>query len=193
MASQFCMIFLVRHLILFFRGRFISPIFLHSDGKHLRNNLLSQLIYSWKLEASHNWWKIAFIYYISGFFGSLLSANYRPDIVASVGASGAVFGLLGAKCADLLLNFDLRKQTDLQSFVIELGKIAIGTWTAASNVDHLAHLGGFIMGFLASLIVLPSSILHQIEENAALILRAVLIFCAIMLHLGQLMLFYLKD
>ncbi|KAG2371312.1 RHOMBOID-like protein [Vigna angularis] len=96
---------------------------------------------------------IGFLYVISGFGGSLLSALFIPEGI-SVGASGALFGLLGGMLSELLINWTIyanKLAALLTLIVIVVINLAVGI---LPHVDNFAHIGGFFSGFLLGFIFL---------------------------------------
>nr|KAJ0194212.1 hypothetical protein LSAT_V11C800422820 [Lactuca sativa] len=97
--------------------------------------------------------RIGLLYIISGFGGSLLSALFLQSNI-SVGASGAVFGLLGAMLSELITNWTIyaNKLAALVTLVIIIAiNLAVGI---LPHVDNFAHLGGFSSGFLLGFVFL---------------------------------------
>ena len=84
--------------------RFITPIFLHANFNHLVFNSFCQVIFGAQLEHRFGTKKVVIIYFGAGFMGNLLSTMFIDG--ASVGASGAIFGLLGCLLGYLCLNWD---------------------------------------------------------------------------------------
>lgn len=130
--------------------RFITPIFLHADITHLIVNCYSLYAVGPVVETIYGRTKFLFIYLMSGFFGSLLSFMF--SINSAVGASGAIFGLLGA-----LLYFgiefpNLFKVYFGRSILITLA-INLGYGLINTGIDNLGHIGGLLGGFIASGIV----------------------------------------
>ena len=79
--------------------RMISSIFLHFDFSHLMNNMLSLGLLGWQLELTVGKIKYVIIYLCSGIAGNLLSMimDIRTgEYAVSAGASGAIFGIIGA-------------------------------------------------------------------------------------------------
>jgi rhomboid protease GluP len=70
------------------------PIFLHGHLEHLIGNLAGQLYMGAGIEYGIGFWSFVFLYMITGIGGNLLSACLNPASY-SVGASTAVFGLVG--------------------------------------------------------------------------------------------------
>ncbi|MFA5524215.1 MAG: rhomboid family intramembrane serine protease [Tissierellales bacterium] len=130
--------------------RFITPIFLHANITHLLVNCYSLYAVGPTVERIYGRAKFLFIYFIAGFMGSLLSFMF--SINPSVGASGAIFGLLGA-----LLYFgveypNLFKVYFGRSILTTIG-INLVYGFMNTGIDNFGHMGGLIGGFLASGIV----------------------------------------
>jgi len=74
--------------------RFVTPVFLHASFMHLALNLLSTIVIGSGLENGLGFWKLTTLYLFSGFGGILFSCVFNP-LAYSVGASTAIFGLIG--------------------------------------------------------------------------------------------------
>ncbi|KAJ4772239.1 Rhomboid-like protein [Rhynchospora pubera] len=133
--------------------RLITCVWLHAGVVHILANMLCLLLIGIRLEQEFGFLKVGMVYIISGLGGSVLSALFIQSSI-SVGASGALFGLLGAMLSELLTNWTIyaNKCAALLTliFVIVLN-LAIGI---LPHVDNFAHLGGFISGFLLGFVVL---------------------------------------
>lgn len=147
---------------------------LHGGAVHLILNIFSQLIYGWELELHIKHWKTAIIYFLSAFFGFVLGGNYGSHRV-SVGASGAVLGLLGGRFADSFLNWKSKK-TPFLDFGINVFEILftvlVGTF-ALPGVDNFSHIGGLIMGTLSGLTLIPAETPQYLGKKLRRILRSV--------------------
>ncbi|KAI7733273.1 hypothetical protein M8C21_007248, partial [Ambrosia artemisiifolia] len=133
--------------------RLITCIWLHGGLFHLLANMLSLLVIGIRLEQEFGFIRIGLLYVISGFGGSLLSALFLQSNI-SVGASGAVFGLLGAMLSELITNWTIyaNKMSALLTLVIIIViNLAVGI---LPHVDNFAHLGGFFSGFLLGFVFL---------------------------------------
>ncbi|KAL5575688.1 hypothetical protein UlMin_017387 [Ulmus minor] len=136
--------------------RLLSCMWLHAGVFHLLANMVSLLFIGIRLEQEFGFFRIGVLYVLSGFGGSLLSTmNLNPSRpIISVGASGALFGLLGAMLSELITNWTIyaNKCAALFSLVIVIVlNLAFGL---LPNVDNSAHIGGFIAGFLLGFILL---------------------------------------
>jgi membrane associated rhomboid family serine protease len=90
-----------------------------------------------------------------------------------VGASGAEFGLIACLVVDLYQHWKLvpSPKTELAKLVVLIGiSIAIGF---APGLDNFSHIGGFFMGLLVGLVVMPGTYLVKWDYRRKLIAIAV--------------------
>ena len=80
------------------------PIFLHGHLEHLIGNLAGQLYMGAGIEYGIGFWSFVFLYMVTGIGGNLMSACFLPAAY-SVGASTAVFGLVGYYFAYIITNW----------------------------------------------------------------------------------------
>ncbi|CAL9099469.1 unnamed protein product [Musa textilis] len=133
--------------------RLISCIWLHAGVIHLLANMLCLLLIGIRLEQEFGFVRIGPLYVIAGVGGSLLSALFVQSSV-SVGASGALFGLLGAMLSELITNWTIyaNKFAALISLILIVSiNLALGI---LPHIDNFAHIGGFITGFLLGFVLL---------------------------------------
>lgn len=132
--------------------RLVTSMFLHSDMMHLAMNGLAIYILGTMVESSIGPWRFLVLYFAGGLAGSAASLYFMPN-VASVGASGAVFGLFG-----YLLYTRWRNPLALSPAVSQWLKTLlivniVITILPGTNIDIWGHFGGLIGGFLAGNIV----------------------------------------
>ncbi|KAL6337037.1 hypothetical protein AAG906_036351 [Vitis piasezkii] len=133
--------------------RLITCIWLHGGVFHLLANMLSLLVIGIRLEQEFGFVKVGLLYVISGFGGSLLSGLFIQENI-SVGASGALFGLLGGMLSELITNWSIyaNKLAAFLTLVIIIAiNLAVGI---LPHVDNFAHIGGFLSGFLLGFVFL---------------------------------------
>lgn len=133
--------------------RLITCIWLHAGIIHLLVNMLCLVFIGIRLEQQFGFVRIGIIYLLSGFGGSILSALFLQKSI-SVGASGALFGLLGAMLSELITNWTIytNKVAALVTLiVIVVINLGIGI---LPHVDNFAHIGGFVSGFFLGFILL---------------------------------------
>lgn len=125
--------------------RFLTPMFLHAGLMHLLVNMYSLYILGKDVELIFGRFKYCLIYLAAGLLGNVASFALSSSI--SVGASGAIFGLLGAL---LYLGIVYRKvvsakfTVDIMTMI--LANIAFGFMVP--RIDNNAHIGGLLGGFL---------------------------------------------
>lgn len=76
--------------------RLFSAMFLHADIIHLFSNMIALLLFGATVENSYTKTQYIVIYFVSGLIGNLFSLILLPLYSISLGASGAIFGLIGA-------------------------------------------------------------------------------------------------
>ena len=154
--------------------RLLTPIVLHAGLLHLFFNLLFLLRFGWVFEARWGMLQYGLVYLVAGVGGCILSTFASPHSV-SVGASGALFGLLGADLAYLLYNYEHITGYFMEALIIiVVVAINIAVGFAGGGVDNYAHLGGLLFGFLAGGSIIspfvagPKSTLWRASFGAAL-------------------------
>lgn len=139
---------------------FVTYMFLHTGLQHLVVNMIG-LIWLWRLILDQRTaGDAALLYLMSGVGAALVFALFGPQHTAMVGASGALFGLLGVYGVDSRLFWSGAGRTGLARKVGRLmviaavlvlsdlvSRVAIGT-----SVAWQAHTGGFLSGAFAALI-----------------------------------------
>ncbi|EXC30978.1 Inactive rhomboid protein 1 [Morus notabilis] len=133
--------------------RLLSCNWLHGGVFHILANMLSLLVIGIRLEQEFGFVRIGLLYVISGFGGSLLSALFLQSNI-SVGASGALFGLLGGMLSELITNWTIYDSKFAALFTLVV-IIAINLGVGIlPHVDNFAHIGGFLTGFLLGFVFL---------------------------------------
>lgn len=136
-------------------GRIIYSMFLHADIRHLFNNMVILFFMGAMIEKEIGHVRYAAVYILSGIGGNLFSLFVkfmRGDLVGSIGASGAVFGLDGVLLA-LVLFWHKRLGNVTPTRVLFMIGYSLYSGFTATNVDNAAHVGGVLTGFLAGIIM----------------------------------------
>ncbi|KAL1342540.1 hypothetical protein HN51_029083 [Arachis hypogaea] len=144
--------------------RLVTCIWLHAGIIHLLANMLSLVFIGIRLEQQFGFVRIGIIYLVSGFGGSVLSTLFIRNNI-SVGASGALFGLLGAMLSELFTNWTIysnKAMALITLLVIIVINLALGI---LPHVDNFAHIGGFLTGFLLGFILLPRPQFGWLEQR----------------------------
>lgn len=146
--------------------RIISSMFLHFGITHLLNNMVMLGALGWNLEVEIGKVKFLVIYLLSGIGGGLLSMYhdiYTENPAVFAGASGAIFGLMGALLYVVIANRGRlgRLSGRGMGFMVAL---SLYFGLTSGGVDNAAHIGGLICGFvLAVLLYHPGKIRQKIR------------------------------
>ena len=131
--------------------RLFTCMFLHIGIMHLACNMYSLYVVGREVESLFGKIKYIIIYVLSGIFGSIMSIAFTHNTI-SAGASGAIFGLLGA-----LLYFGIHYRTYLGEAIkrsvipIIVVNLLIGFFS--EGIDLAAHIGGLVGGVLVAMMV----------------------------------------
>lgn len=132
--------------------RIITSMFIHAGLVHLLFNMYALYIIGPQLESFFGKLKYLAIYLGSGIIGGLLSMLFLGNNVVTVGASGAIFGLLGA-----LLYFGYHYRvylgTVIKSQIIPIILFNLVLGFTLPGIDMVAHLGGLFGGYLIAKLV----------------------------------------
>jgi membrane associated rhomboid family serine protease len=128
--------------------RLFTVALTHGGIFHLGFNMYSLLVLGNPLEAAYGKQKFLIVFFFSLLTGSLTSAYFASLYSASVGASGAIFGLFGA-----LAIVGKKIGADIRSIIVIIG-INFAFGFALGGVDWRAHLGGLIGGVVAAQLVM---------------------------------------
>jgi membrane associated rhomboid family serine protease len=139
-----------------------TALFLHGGLLHIASNMIYLLIFGDNIEYRFGYLSFILFYFLSGAFGNLTHMLFSPGATTPViGASGAIAGVLGA----YILLYPKRRVRVLMLYtILQLpALIVIGAWfilqllsslamfsgaTEAGGIAYLAHVGGFVAGFL---------------------------------------------
>jgi membrane associated rhomboid family serine protease len=127
--------------------RFITPIFLHVNALHVGLNMLNLLILGVYLEKLMGHMRLLFIYLVTGVISTIASFYFAPSEL-SVGASGAIFGLVGAYSIFILMHRRAMNRQGIPAIIelIVIVGLNLGLGIVIPNVDNYAHVGGLISG-----------------------------------------------
>jgi len=126
--------------------RLFSAMFLHGSVEHLVGNAIGLYIVGMAAEHAYGRMEMAGVYIVSGLAGSVFSVLLNPG--PSVGASGAIFGLLGATIVFFLKYrdwFHLREKR-VGNVLLMWAAYSIFTAYFIPFIDNAAHVGGLIGG-----------------------------------------------
>ncbi|KAJ0235286.1 RHOMBOID-like protein 3 [Hirschfeldia incana] len=133
--------------------RLFTCIWLHAGVIHLVANMISLLFIGIHLEHQFGFVRIGVIYVVSGVGGSIVSSLFIRNGV-SVGASGPLFGLLGSMVSEILTNWTIYSNKVAALLTILFVIVINLAFGILPHVDNVAHLGGFLVGFLLGFVLL---------------------------------------
>ena len=128
--------------------RLLTGTFIHIDVMHFLCNAYSLYIIGTQIENFYGRSKFLLIYLVSAICGSLLSIAMTNSL--SIGASGAIFGLLGAY-AYFGYHYRVYFGTVLLRQIVPIIILNLAIGFMVPGIDNFAHIGGLIGGFLISM------------------------------------------
>ena len=127
--------------------RFITPVLLHASIPHILFNMYALVVFGGGLERHFGHWRFLALYMLGGFSGNVLSFLLSNGF--SVGASTAVFGLVGAEGVFLYQNRGLLGNQFGRAignvFFIVAVNLALGL---TPGIDNWGHVGGLLGGLV---------------------------------------------
>lgn len=130
--------------------RLFTSTFLHFGIEHLLNNMVMLGALGFNLEPEIEKVRFLLVYIISGIGGNICSLLLNVslgDVVVSAGASGAVFGLMGALlCAVIRKKGRIGRLNKKGMLILAVFSIYVGL--SEQGVDNAAHIGGLACGFV---------------------------------------------
>lgn len=136
--------------------RLFTSTFMHFGIRHLAGNMLVLCLMGSMLERNLGRLPFLLVYLVSGVGGNVLSALchlQKGQQVISAGASGSVFGVMGALACLVIMNKGslLRENLTTQKILVFVG-LSLYQGFSSSGVDNFAHVGGVITGALTAMI-----------------------------------------
>ncbi len=130
--------------------RLITCMFLHGDMMHLVGNMMILVFLGDIVERQLGHVKYFLLYFLAGLCGgaaSLFMQSLQPEISSSIGASGAIFGMVGGLLWLLIRNRGYLETMSVPK-VLFLICYTIYRGLVSTNIDNAAHIGGLVAGFV---------------------------------------------
>ncbi len=130
--------------------RIVSSMFLHADLPHLFGNMIALYFLGSILEKEYGHIRYAVLYFGAGVLaaGASIAFQYMmQDFTGSVGASGAIYGILGALLWLILKHKGRYQEVTLPGMLFYLA-YSMYSGIQGTNIDNAAHIGGLIAGFV---------------------------------------------
>lgn len=146
--------------------RLLTPMFLHASVTHLLVNAFSLYSTGPSVESWFGRGRFTALYLVSGIGGNVLSFFCTPT--PSVGASGAIFGLVGATAVLLarhrrILGSRSRKGLNSLAYIMMVN-FGMGM-SPGSRIDNFGHLGGLLGGVVFAYLMGPRLVETQSREG----------------------------
>ncbi|EFG64961.1 rhomboid family intramembrane serine protease [Streptomyces sp. SPB074] len=155
--------------------RLLTATFLHEEVWHIGLNMLSLWMLGGPIEALLGRARFLTLYLLAGVGGSVASFLFADPLGASLGASGAIFGLFGA--TGVLV---LRVRADFRPFValLVINLIITFGW---SGIAWQAHIGGLVVGTLlaAGLVYAPRRHRALVQWGTCALVLVALVVCVL--------------
>lgn len=135
--------------------RLFTCLFLHFGIEHLLNNMVILGALGWHLEQQTGRIRFLLIYFGSGLCGNVVSLIFHgaaQEHTVSAGASGAIFGLMGALLWVVIANHGRLGRLSGRGMLVMVA-LSLYFGLSSSGVDNYAHIGGLLSGFLLALIL----------------------------------------
>jgi membrane associated rhomboid family serine protease len=154
----------------------VTSMFTHVDLMHIAFNMLALWFLGPQLEAVVGRARFLALYLLSGLMGSAFVYWLTPEFTPTVGASGAIFGLMGA-----LLVVAMKVGADYSQILVWLGLNVVITILGRGFISWQGHLGGLVGGVLIALVYVYSPRSHRpVWQAAGLGVLAVGILAAVL-------------
>jgi rhomboid protease GluP len=140
--------------------RLFTSMFIHADYTHLLSNMFGLILFGSYVEQVFQKSHYLLIYFVSGLIGNFFTLLLFPLYTISYGASGAIFGLIGASFITILYERD--------KILLYIAIFYVLYFILASFAPHInlwAHLFGLLTGLLISYIVVKYSTSLKKREN----------------------------
>jgi len=135
--------------------RVVTAFFMHFGIRHLFNNMLLLWYLGSRLEKYLGHVKFGFTYMLCGLGGNLISLAYymlTEPYINSAGASGAVFGVVGAMLWIVLRHRGHLADLTTRQLMLMIVFTLYNGFTD-SGINNAAHIGGLVLGFLLGMLL----------------------------------------
>jgi len=166
-VERFTSLFILDRYFSYQIWRFVTALFLHGSFSHLIVNVFALMLFGTILESFIGSRKFILIFFSSGIIANIIAVNFYP---ASLGASGAIYGILGA----LVI---LRPMLIVWVYGLPMPMFVAGiVWAAndliglflPSDIGHIAHLSGIAVGAIFGLFYREAIIRREKSEKVRL-------------------------
>ncbi len=148
--------------------RLFTAMFLHGDVAHIFVNMYSLYILGNTVERVFGHMRFALVYFGGGLAGSVLSVVLGGWFTPSLGASGAIFALLGAEIVFLYQNRKLmgERAKSRRNYLLFLAALNLGLGLISTRIDNFGHIGGLLGGLVLGWLLSPVYLLRSHPDYA---------------------------
>ena len=146
--------------------RFFTCMFLHSGISHLFNNMLMLYVVGDVLERTMSKIQYISLYIVSGVAASILSMLYDMNqgiLVYSIGASGAIYGLVGALFVFAIFSKEKMVNISIQQIMLFVLLNIYLVADGEKNIDYIAHIAGFFVGAVLGMVIMQIN-KHKVRD-----------------------------
>ena len=139
--------------------RLFTSMFLHGDAIHLISNIIGLVLFGTFIENIVSKTAYLIIYFLSGVLGNIMTLFLLPPYIISLGASGAIYGLIGASVIYILFE---RNMTQLIITFVYLLYFIVTSFSP--EINYAAHIFGLISGLGLGYFFIRKSLSNQYSE-----------------------------
>ena len=140
--------------------RFVTAMFLHGSVSHLLSNLFALMLFGVILESLIGTRRFLLVYLLSGVLANVFSVFFYPS---SLGASGAIFGIIGCitvlRPTMMIWAFGVVVPMFIASIIYVL--VDVFGLFIPDGIGHIAHLSGIVVGLLCGLFFIRSKVFRK--------------------------------
>jgi membrane associated rhomboid family serine protease len=152
----------------------VTSMFTHVEIWHIAFNMFALYVLGPQLELVLGRWRFLAIYLLSGLSGSAAVYWLSSPNTPTVGASGALFGLMGA-----LLVVAIKQRAQVSQLLMWIGLNFVITVVGRGFISWQGHVGGFLGGVLLAVVIAWAPRAQRTRwQTAGLALFAVAVFVA---------------
>ena len=130
--------------------RSLTSMFLHGGISHIVSNMIFLIALGEMLERAIGHARFVLLYFLSGIGGdifSMINVVLSQNYYTAIGASGAIFGLIGAMLVLVVLNDGHYEGISIKRMVFAIVYM-VYSGMQSEGIDNAAHLGGLVFGVL---------------------------------------------
>jgi rhomboid protease GluP len=142
--------------------RILTAMFMHADWSHLINNMIVLLFIGNHVEKIAGKLKYLILYFGTGIIAGITSISYNmwkeyplnsyTHLTVSIGASGAIFGVVGAMLYIVIVNRGRIQNISMRQMILFV-ILSLYGGIANAQIDQAAHVGGFLAGVLLAAVI----------------------------------------